>query len=129
ASGDTIEYTVVIWNEVSISQTNVVITDCIPDFTAYVAGSVTTTKGTLFIPDPLLVDVGDLDVGEHVTVTFQVTVSQDATGKTIANQAFVGSDLQQPYAYTPPATTPGGGIVVSEGYCIFLPVVMRNSQA
>ena len=128
APGDTIEYTVVIWNEVSISQTNTVITDYIPGFTTYVAGSVTSTKGTPSGPDPLLVDVGTLEVSERVTVTFQVTVDQDATGETIANQAFVGSDLQQPRAYTPPTTTPGGGIVVSdEDYNISLPVVMRDS--
>lgn len=93
---DTIAYTVVIWNEVAISQTNVVITDYVPDFTTYVVGSVTTTKGTLSGPDPLLVDVGTLDVGERVTVTFQVTVDRSAAAQTIANRAWVGSDQQVP---------------------------------
>jgi uncharacterized repeat protein (TIGR01451 family) len=125
---DTIAYTVVIWNEVAISQTNVVITDYVPDFTTYVVGSVTTTKGTPSGPDPLLVDVGTLDVGERVTVTFQVTVDGSATGQTITNQARVGSDQQVPQAYTPPVTTPDGGTVVAlAGPAIYLPCVKRNA--
>jgi uncharacterized repeat protein (TIGR01451 family) len=125
---DTISYTVVIWNEVAISQTNVVITDYVPDFTTYVAGSVTTTKGTPSGPDPLLVDVGTLDVSERVTVTFQVTVDGSATGQTITNRAWVGSDQQVPQAYTPPVTTPDGGTVVAlAGPGIYLPCVRRDA--
>jgi uncharacterized repeat protein (TIGR01451 family) len=125
--GDTIKYTIIIWNEVSISQTNTVITDYIPDFTTYVAESVTSTQGTTAGPDPLLVDVGILDVGKYVTVTFQVTVDQDAGGEMVANQAFVSSDQQIPQAYTPPTVTPGGGMVIAvESYGIYLPLVSRN---
>ena len=125
---DTISYTVVIWNEVAISQTNVVITDYVPDFATYVVGSVMATKGTPSGPDPLLVDVGTLDVGERVTVTFQVTVRGDATSQTIANRAWVGSDQQVPQAYTPPITTPDGGTVVAlAGPTIYLPCVKRDA--
>ncbi|MCP4542817.1 MAG: DUF11 domain-containing protein [Chloroflexi bacterium] len=127
APGDTIEYTVVIWNEVSISQTNTVITDYIPDFTTYVADSITSTKGLTSGPDPLLVTVGTLDVGEYVTVTFQVTVDTDAGGEKVANQAFAGSDQQVPQAYTPPVVTSGDGTVVAvEDHGIYLPIVTRN---
>ncbi len=126
--GDTIEYTIIIWNEVSISQTNTVITDYIPGFTTYVSGTLTTTKGTLSGPDPLLVTVGTLEVGEYVTVTFQVTVDDNAGGEVVANQAFVGSDQQVPQAYTPPTVTSGDGTVsVIEDYIIFLPLVARDS--
>jgi len=125
---DTIEYTVVIWNEVSVTQTNVVVTDYIPDYTTYVDGSAAATKGTPSGPDPLLVDVGTLDVGERVTVTFQVTVNAGAIGQTITNQAWVSSDLQVPSAYTPPVTTPDGGAVVAElwNYWLYIPRAMRN---
>jgi uncharacterized repeat protein (TIGR01451 family) len=124
---DTISYTVVIWNEVTIPQTNVVITDHVPDFTTYVAGSLTWTKGTLSGPDPLLVNVGTLDVGERITVTFQVRVDGAATAQTIANRAWVGSDQQIPQAHTPPVTTPDGGTVVTPaGPTIYLPLVARN---
>jgi uncharacterized repeat protein (TIGR01451 family) len=125
---DTISYTVIIWNEETIPQTNVVITDYVPAFTTYVAGSLTWTKGTLSGSDPLLVNVGTLDVGERITVTFQVTVDAVAIGQTIANQAWVGSDQQIPQAYTPPVTTPDGGIVVTPaGVTIYLPLVTRNA--
>ncbi len=104
-----------------------VITDYIPAFTTYVLDSVTYTKGAPSGPDPLLVAVDTLLISERVTVTFQVTVNRDAAGQTITNQAFVGSDLQKPPAYTPPITTPDGGTVISAvGYGIYLPLVARN---
>jgi uncharacterized repeat protein (TIGR01451 family) len=123
--GDVISYTVIIWNEVDEAQDNVVVTDYVPDFTSYVSGSLTTTKGTPSRPDPLQVTMSTLAVGERVTATFQVKVKNGAEGQTITNQAWVASDQQDPSAYTPPVTTPDGGTVV-EGYKIYLPLVARN---
>jgi uncharacterized repeat protein (TIGR01451 family) len=127
APGDVIEYTVVIWNEVGEVQTNVSITDYVPDFTAYVQGSLTASRGLPSGPDPLRVSIQYLYESDVVTVTFRVTVDANAAGQTIANQAFVDSDQQDPAAYTPPITTPGGGTVVSlRDHRIYLPLVVRN---
>ena len=75
--------------------------------------------------DPLVVDIGTLNVGRRATLSFQVTVNKKAGGKTITNQAAAASDQQVPPIYTPPITTPGGGVVVP-GSFLYLPAVMRQ---
>ncbi len=128
APGDVIKYTISIWNESGMAQSEVSITDYVPDFTTYVPDSLAASDGLLSGPDPLLVNLYSLYDGDFITMAFQVTVDEDAVGQTIANQAFAESDQQDPPAYTPPVTTPGGGTVVSlVEHGIYLPLVMRNT--
>ncbi|WP_231373908.1 isopeptide-forming domain-containing fimbrial protein [Thioalkalivibrio sp. ALE11] len=95
--GDTLEYTVVLENQ-GPDASGVVFTDPLPANTEYVHGSLTTTQGT---PDdsndPLVVDVGDLDGGGSVTITFQVVVDAPLpSGVIISNQGSVDSDQTVP---------------------------------
>ena len=120
--GDTIDYTIVVWNKLNTLQTNIVITDYVPMYTTYVTGSAQTNLGRLTGPDPLLVRVPILRAGGRITVTFQVAVTQEGQGQVIRNQAQAGSDQQAAQAYTP--------IVVTEAYYyVYLPLVVRNSRA
>ncbi len=95
--GDTLEYSVVLENQ-GPDATGVVFTDPLPANTEYVQGSLTTTQGT---PDdsndPLVVDVGDLDSGGSVTMTFRVVVDAPLpSGVIISNQGSVDSDQTVP---------------------------------
>jgi uncharacterized repeat protein (TIGR01451 family) len=126
--GDEILYTVVLTNLLDSPQTNVVITDYIPTYTTYVAGSAATSQGSVSGPDPLVVEVGSLAGEGVVTFTFRVTVDMDAGGQEVVNQAMASSDQQVPAVSTPPVTTPGGGTVVVPGeYFIYLPIVKKGS--
>ncbi len=98
--GETIDYTIIVWNRLDMIQTHVMITDYIPADTTFVPGSIHTTQGVAHDPDPLVVDVGNLEVGGRVTVTFQVTIDAGAQGA-IANRAVVSSDQQEARVYTP----------------------------
>jgi len=117
--GDTIDYTIVVWNKLNMPQTNIAITDTIPLYTTYVTGSVRSNLGKIFGPDPLIVKVPVLDVGGRVTVTFQVRVNEDAIGQTITNRAEASSDQQGARAYTPE-------IVTKAYYPVYLPVILEE---
>ena len=92
--GDTLEYTIVLDNT-NGDVANVVFTDTVPAFTTYVGGSLSSTQGTpddSAAPD-LSVDVGDMALGDTVTVTFRVTVDAGTPeGTVIRNQGSVDSD-------------------------------------
>ncbi len=98
--GEVIDYTIVVWNKLNMIQTNVMITDYIPAHTTFVPGSIHTTQGVAHDPDPLVVNVGNLEVGGRMTVTFQVKIDAGAQGA-IANRAVVSSDQQEARVYTP----------------------------
>src|SRR5262249_28506513 len=74
--GDPLEYTVVLRNRGG-PVTGVVFTDRVPVRTAYVSGSLGTTKGTADDSGApqLSVAVGDMAAGESVSITFRVTVN------------------------------------------------------
>ena len=72
--GDTIRYTVAINNTGNTAATAVVFTDPIPTYTTVVAGSVTTTQGTVNSEDPVDVTIGDIAAGATVAITFDVLV-------------------------------------------------------
>jgi uncharacterized repeat protein (TIGR01451 family)/fimbrial isopeptide formation D2 family protein len=102
--GDTVEWTIVLANN-GPAVTNVVFTDGIPANTTYVAGSLTTTKGTPAVAVPALsVAVGPMALNETVTIKFRTSVDITTTAGTIlTNQGSVDSDQ------TVPTTTDGDG--------------------
>src|SRR5262249_15870338 len=74
-------------------------TDRVPVRTAYVSGSLGTTKGTADDSGApqLSVAVGDMAAGESVSITFRVTVNdRTALGTVISNQGSVDSDQTVP---------------------------------
>ncbi len=109
--GDEILYTMYLSNLSSIEQTGVVITDYIPSGTSYVPGSALSSQGSIFGPDPLVLDVDTLAAGQVVTLSFRVMVNADALGQTIENYAQADSDQQAPPLQVGPIVPPGGGTV------------------
>lgn len=97
-AGDTIEYTIVLTNN-GLPVSNAVYTEAIPNFTGYVAASVTTTQGSIndtSLPE-LVFDVGAMNTNDVVTLTYQVLVDNDvAAGTQIRAQGSVDSELTVP---------------------------------
>ena len=102
--GDTVEWTIVLANG-GPPVTNVVFTDSVPTNTTYVAGSLTTTKGTPTVTLPALsVAVGPMAASEIETIKFRTTVDVTVTaGTVLSNQGSVDSDQ------TVPTPTDGDG--------------------
>ena len=92
--GDEIGYTVTFKNLGNTAATGVQFVDLIPAHTTLVAGSVTTSAGTVDFEDPVEVSVGQLAVGDEVTIAFRVLVANPIpAGVTeIVNQGAVGAD-------------------------------------
>ncbi len=91
--GETFRYQLVLSNEGSSPATGVVIDDQIPDHLTVVSGSVHASKGAVVSESPVKVNVGSLNVGDAVTVYFDVTVDSDTPiGTVISNQAEATDD-------------------------------------
>jgi len=92
--GDTLSYSVTIDNTGNTEATGVVFTDPIPANTSVVAGSVTTSQGTVDSEDPVQVTVGTIVAGGSVTISFHVVIDNPLpAGVTeISNQGTVSSN-------------------------------------
>ncbi len=92
-SGDVISYTVTIKNSGSGIAYNTVFTDTIPEYTTYLDGSLSTSKGTIVSADSVIrVEIDQIlpDEKEKVTIRFSVTIIQATT--VVSNQGFVIAD-------------------------------------
>ncbi|MED2183241.1 hypothetical protein [Bacillus wiedmannii] len=103
--GDTITYTVTFQNLGTVPATNVTLTDPIPPGAAFITNSVTING----VPTPgenpeLGISLGTVNVGETVTVTYQVTVTSLPPDGTIRNEASFTYQYQ-PNPSEPPVTT------------------------
>jgi uncharacterized repeat protein (TIGR01451 family)/fimbrial isopeptide formation D2 family protein len=107
-AGDTLEYSIVLTNRATVTQTNVVFTDAVPSNTSYVPGTLTSSKGTVNdSAAPLSVAVGSMLANEVVTVKFRVRVNVGTAPSTvIRNQGTVDSDQVVPTRTDDP-TLPG----------------------
>jgi uncharacterized repeat protein (TIGR01451 family) len=74
--GDVITYTLDLYNEGTGNATNVVVSDTVPVYATYVAGSASPPPASG--PDPLVFDIGSLAAGTSAKIAFQV--SANATG-------------------------------------------------
>jgi uncharacterized repeat protein (TIGR01451 family) len=124
--GDRIEYTVVITNIGSGTAEDVFYTDTIDLNTNLVCSETTTSQGTITCPDgdpdTFSVNVGDIDGGTSVTITFQVTIDRPlAAGVTqVSNQGWVsGSNFDTKPTDDPaapgeddPTITPVKGVAI-----------------
>ena len=100
ANGDTIEYAIRVSNIGDVKARYVGIYDAAPEGTTYVAGSLTTDRGSVHeMEDGMLVNIaGDLEPGEAAVMRFKVTVDYGFYG-TIKNRA----------DWVSPAAAPGTG--------------------
>ncbi len=97
--GDELLYTVVLTNSGNQAASGVTFTDTPDANTTLVAGTVTTSRGTITGGNagtpPITVNVGTLlGGGDSVTISFNVTINNPlpAGVTTVANQGLVGSD-------------------------------------
>ncbi len=94
--GDTLRYTVTVTNTGNTAATGVTFTDTVPANTTYVVASLTSTLGSADDSgDPVLsVDIGTLNVGVTVTITFDVLIDDPLpAGVTqVSNQGAVTSN-------------------------------------
>ena len=91
--GDTLEYIITVVNMGSATATDTRLNDTIPADTTVVTGSANASSGIVVTEDPLLVNIGNLDPGEVVTVIFRVTVDGGTPdGTIIPNQGTVTAD-------------------------------------
>ncbi|MCP4542818.1 MAG: DUF2341 domain-containing protein [Chloroflexi bacterium] len=117
-SGDEISYTIVITNLMQTAQTNIVITDTIPNYTTYITGSVQVSQGSVYGPDPLRVEIDTLAAYHTATLTFRVIVDSGEI-EPVTNVAIVTSDQQGIPIKTPFTTVP-----VHHYY--YLPAVLKK---
>lgn len=94
--GDVLLYTMTISNTGESAATGVVFSDSPDSNTSLVAGSVTTTQGTVTSGNSggntsVAVDIGTIGAGETVTITFQVTINLGIPSSvtSVANQGLV----------------------------------------
>ncbi len=99
--GDEMTYSIRIANVGNQEDTNVEFSDTLPAYLSLVAGSVSTTQGSVTTGNgtgdtSVLVDVGTLDSGTAVDITFRATIAGSdmfETGETaITNEGFLTSD-------------------------------------
>ncbi|OGD54378.1 hypothetical protein A3K80_08605 [Candidatus Bathyarchaeota archaeon RBG_13_38_9] len=129
--GDTIKYTAEIINVGEVTREDATFSDTVDPQTTLICdvpNQPTTTHGTVTSCDStsgtLTVDIGDIDPGVTVTITFYVIINQDAQGE-VANQGvttgtnFPNSLTDDPNAKEPDTPTrtplgkPVGGIIMS----------------
>ncbi|MCY6958952.1 DUF7507 domain-containing protein [Clostridium brassicae] len=87
--GDIITYTVIITNSSTIPVNDVVFTDSIPDGTSFVPASVTVNDNPVSGDPSTGINLGTLDPGESVKVSFKVKVEFVPCPPRIINKAFV----------------------------------------
>src|SRR5207342_3698938 len=122
---DTLRYTIRIYNNGKAPATQVMLRDNVPQYTSWVANSLTLNGQPVGVPDnsvsPLMagINVGTLNPGEVAVVQFDLQVNAGtANGTVISNQATVAS-VEVPRLLTDgdgnPATGPEPTVVVVGG--------------
>ena len=110
--GDDIAYTVTLRNEGEGPAREVVYVDTPDPFTRLVPGSVTTTRGAVTLGNgsgdfSIRVEIGTVEPGESVRVSYRVTVAADAApGSWIVNQGMVMASGQSVEPTEWPVTAP-----------------------
>ena len=115
SGGDTLAYYVVVTNSGNRAATNVVLADSLDPLTRLVAGSVTTSQGTVTGGNAagqtaLRVELGTLAPGASATVAFRARVNATLPAGTarISNQAVVSAAGMTPVTTDDPVTVQPG---------------------
>ncbi|MBM7625129.1 DUF6923 family protein [Sporohalobacter salinus] len=92
--GDTLTYTIIITNTGTVTAENVVFTDEIPEGTSFVEDSVEINGASSPGEDPTMgINLGNIDVGEQVVVTFEVLVESAPCPPELINEATVDFEI------------------------------------
>ncbi len=121
--GDVLLWTITVKNVGSIPTTGVVVYDDVPANTTYVPGSITGQGADDSDPARMRWNVGSIDVGITVTLTFQSRVNTGLpAGTQIRNQAVLEADqLANPKPSAPEGTeTAGPNILPVTGSNLYL---------
>jgi uncharacterized repeat protein (TIGR01451 family) len=123
--GDRLRYTIVLTSIGGSQITQIQLTDPAPCQTSIVPGSVTTSTGIVSSESPVVVDVGALNPGDSVTITFDVDVvvtdADPPLEDTISNQG-IASSAELPERSTDDRGSPGTAdptVVLLFGHRIF----------
>ncbi|MEW5767106.1 MAG: OmpA family protein, partial [bacterium] len=93
--GEVLSYTITIQNIGNAPANNAVVTDTIPDYTAYVSGSITGTGGSeAQLPNSLRWQLGTVTAGANVVLGFKIRINDPLplSVNEISNQAIVTGD-------------------------------------
>lgn len=105
--GDEILWTITVKNVGAVTLNDITVTNLVPEWTSYVAGSIEGTGADDSSGSSLTWAVGTLKCGERLTLSFRSRVDDDApAGTVIVNQASTDS------AETPPSTSKEVSLVV-----------------
>lgn len=85
--GDTLTYVITVTNDSDIDAENVIFTDPIPSGTTFVSGSFIVDGNSIPAADPGSgVNLGTIPANATVVISFNVTINEQPTPATIANQ-------------------------------------------
>ncbi len=111
--GDTIKYTAEITNVGEITRADATFSDTVDPQTTLICDAPnqpTTTHGTITSCEPtsgtLTVDIGDIDPGVTVTITFYVIINPDASGEVVNQGITSGSNFPNALTDDPNADVP-----------------------
>jgi len=109
--GDVVLYRITVENVGNTAATDVVLTDAIPEHTVLEPGTLQASGGTVRSDDPAAIEVGQLDVGEEVVVTFRVRIDDPFPLDVleVSNQAEVASAELGPVLSDDPDDPDGAG--------------------
>lgn len=116
--GQTLNYTINVTNGATVAETNVIITDPIPDYTTF-TGPITSANGFftgVYVPaqNAVVWSAASFPAGATDSLTFAVTVNTDVPGGTvIQNRANYGSAQTSNFNSNVASTTILGPVLVS----------------
>ncbi len=116
--GETFRYVMALTNTGSAAASGVTLTDNIPAHVSLVPGSVHTSKGAVVSESPLSINIGDVAIGESISIYFDVKVDSDTPlGTTISNQATVTDGSGNSVVSDDPGTDDGTDCTSSATNC------------
>lgn len=118
--GDELLYRITVRNRGNTPATGVTLIDPIPENTVLVPETLRSSHGSIASGDPVAVDVGQVDVGAEVAVTFRTRIAEPfpLDVLAVANQAEIASAELEPVLSDDPETAEEADPTVTEVYLV-----------